>query len=189
MARDAAVAITPTTLRCVRDSVHGAERATRWEDTMDHSTPPPLKVARLKRLGGYATVVFAAFVLGFVPMWLVARTRANERDVVQQALRLSQLENGLAAAAIQARRGDYQPARRAASTFYTNLRVERGRSPSGFTEPQREMMQSLLAERDQLIAMLAREDAAVAERLADAYMSFRQTMGTLPRPERSRRSR
>ncbi|HUE89144.1 MAG TPA: phospholipase D-like domain-containing protein, partial [Vicinamibacterales bacterium] len=81
---------------------------------MDDSTAPPLKVARLKRLGVYATVVFAAFVLGFVPMWLVARTRANERDVVQQALRLTQLENGLAAAAIQARRGDYEPAREAA---------------------------------------------------------------------------
>ena len=73
-------------------------------------------MARLKRLGVYATVVFAAFVLGFVPMWLVARTRANERDVVQQALRLTQLENELAAAAIQARRGDYEPAREAAST-------------------------------------------------------------------------
>jgi hypothetical protein len=90
-------------------------------------------------------VVFAAFVLGFVPMWLVARTRANERDVVQQALRLTQFENGLASATIQARRGDDEPAREAASTFYTNLRAELDRSPSGFTVPQREMMQSLLA--------------------------------------------
>jgi hypothetical protein len=135
----------------------------------------------------YATVVFAAFVLGFVPMWLVARTRANERDVVQQALRLTQLENGLAAAAIQARRGDYEPARAAASTFYTNLRAEFDRSPSGFTVPQREMMQSLLAQRDQLITLLARADPAVAERLADAYVSYRQATGTLPRPGGSSR--
>ena len=74
---------------------------------MDHPTTPPLKAAQLKRLGVYAIVVGAAFILGFVPMWLVARGRANERDVVQQALQLTQLENGLAAAAIQARRGDY----------------------------------------------------------------------------------
>jgi heme exporter protein D len=104
-----------------------------------------LKVARLKRLGVYATVVFAAFVLGFVPMWLVARTCANERDVVQQALRSVQLENELAAAAIQARRGDYEPARDAASTFYTNLRAELDHSRSGCTAPERKMMQSLLA--------------------------------------------
>lgn len=119
-------------------------------------TTPSLKVARLKRLGGYATVVFAAFVPGFVPMWLVARTRANERDVVQQALSSVQLENELAAAAIQARRGDYEPAREAASRFYTNLRVGLDHSRSGFTAPEREMMQSLLAQRDQLITLLAR---------------------------------
>ena len=154
---------------------------------MEQAMNPPLKVARLKRLGVYATVVVAAFLLGFIPMWLVARTRANERDVVQQALRLTQLENGLAAAAIQARRGDYEPAREAASTFYTNLRVELDRSPSGFTVPQREMMQSLLAQRDQLITLLARADPAVAERLADAYVSYRQTTGTLPPPVGSSR--
>jgi hypothetical protein len=120
-------------------------------------------------------------------MWLVARTRANERDVVQQALRLTQLENGLAAAAIQARRGDYEPAREAASTFYTNLRAELDRSPSAFTLPQREMMQSLLTQRDQLITLLAHADPAVAERLADAYVSYRQTTGTLPQPGGSSR--
>ena len=32
--------------------------------------------------------------VGRRPMWLVARTRANERDAVQQALRLTQLEFG-----------------------------------------------------------------------------------------------
>jgi len=149
---------------------------------MDNSTTPPLKVARLKGLGVYATVVVVAFLLGFIPMWLVARTRANERDVTLVALRLTQLENGLAAAAIQARRGDYEPAREAASRFYTNLRSELDRSPSGFTEPQREMMPSLLAQRDQLITLLARADPAAAERLADAYVSYRQTTGTLPRP-------
>jgi hypothetical protein len=149
---------------------------------MDDSTNPPVTVERPKRLGVYATVIFAAFALGFVPMWLVARTRANERDVVQQALRLTQLESGLGAAAIQARRGDYEPAREATSTFYTNLRAELERSPSGFTEPQREMMPSLLAQRDQLITLLARADPAAADRLADAYVSYRQTTGTLPRP-------
>ena len=147
---------------------------------MDDSTASPLKVARLKRLGVYATVVFAALFVGFVPMWLVARTRANERDVVQQALRITHLENALAAAAVLARRGDYEPAREAASTFYTDLRAELDRTPPGFTLSQREMMQSLLAQRDQLITLLARADPAAAERLADAYVSYRQVTGTLP---------
>jgi hypothetical protein len=135
-----------------------------------------------RRLAVYAAVLFFVFLLGFVPMWLQARARANERDGAHQALRLAQLENTLAAAAIQARRGDYEPAREAASTFYTNLTAELARMPSVFTPAQRERMQALLSERDQLITLLARSDPAVAERLADTYVSYRQTMGTLPPP-------
>jgi len=135
-----------------------------------------------RRLGLYAAVLFVVFLLGFVPMWLQARSRTNERDAAHQALRLSQLENTLAAAAIQARRGDYDPAREAASTFYTNLTAELARMPSEFTPAQRERMQAMLSERDQLITLLARADPAVAERLAYTYVSYRQTMGTLPPP-------
>ena len=137
---------------------------------------------QLRRLGVYAAVLVVAFLLGFVPMWMQARTRASERDAAHQTLRLTQLENTLAAAAIQARRGDYEPAREAASTFYTNLTAEMNRIPSVFTTPQRERMRSLLAERDQMITLLARADPAVAERLTDTYVSYRQAMGTLPPP-------
>jgi hypothetical protein len=149
---------------------------------MDNATNAPLRVARLRRFGLYATAIFAAFLLGFVPMWMVARTRANERDAAQQTLRLTQLENTLAAAAIQARRGDYEPAREAASAFYTNLSAELDRPQPVFSAPALEMMRSLLGGRDQMITLLARADSAAAERLADAYVSYRQTAGTLPPP-------
>jgi hypothetical protein len=155
---------------------------------MDDMTNQPSQPARLRRLGVYATVVFVAFLIGFVPMWLVARTRENEREVVQQALRLTQLENTLAAAAIHARRGDYEPAREAASTFYTNLGAELDRTPSGFSASQRERLQPLLAQRDQLITLLARADPAVAERLGEVYVSYRQATGTLPQPGSNVRS-
>ena len=148
---------------------------------MNNATNKPVRVARLRRLGVHATVLFAAFLLGFVPMWLVARTRANERDAAQQSLLLTELENMLAAAALQARRGDFEPAREAASTFYTNLQAQVDRSPSVISAPQREMMQSLLAQRDQVITLLARADPASADRLADDYVSYRRTMGPPPR--------
>ena len=38
----------------------------------------------------------------------------------------------------------------------------------------------LLVQRDQMITLLARADPAVAERLADAYLSYRRATGTLP---------
>ena len=147
---------------------------------MENRERLPVKSARVQRFAVYATVVFAAFLLGFVPMWLVARTHANERNAAQQALRLTQIENALAAATIQARRGDYEPARTAASTFYTTLRAELDRVDSGFAVPSRDALQALLTERDQMITLLARSDPAVAERLANTYISYRQTAGTLP---------
>lgn len=82
---------------------------------MDRAANQLVRVEQGRRLGLYAAVLFVVFLLGFVPMWLQARARANERDAAHQALRLSQLETTLAAAAIQARRGDYDPAREAAS--------------------------------------------------------------------------
>ena len=147
---------------------------------MASGEPFPVKSAQVQRFAVYATVLFAAFLLGFVPMWLVARTRANERDAAQRMLRLTEIENALAAATIQARRGDYEPARTAASTFYTNLRAELDRAASDFAAPSREALQALLAERDQMITLLARSDPAVAELLANTYISYRQTAGTLP---------
>lgn len=147
---------------------------------MDHPTQPPLKVGHLQRLGRYAAVVLLAVLAGFLPTWLTARTRANERDAALQALRLAQVENTLASAAIHARRGDYETARVAASAFYTDLRAELDRTPSVFAASAPGRVQALLDERDQMITLLARADPASAERLADAYVIYRQATGTLP---------
>ena len=139
----------------------------------------PTRNRQLHRFGIYGTVIFAAFLLGFLPMWLTARTHAGERDAAQQALRLAQIENGVAAAAIQARRGEYERAREATSTFYTGLQTELSRADSGVAAPSREALQGVLDERDQMITLLARGDAAAADRLANIYISYRQAVGSL----------
>lgn len=140
----------------------------------------PVASPWVRRAAIQAVVVIAVFLIGFVPMWWTSRTRATERDTARQALRLAQIEITLAAAAIDARRGDYEPARTSASTFYTSLRAELDRPDSGFAAPTRDALQALLNERDQMITLLARSDPAVAERLATTYVSYRQTVGTLP---------
>lgn len=144
---------------------------------MDGPTNPPLKVAHLQRLGGYATVALVAALVGFLPTWMMARTRGTERDAAQHALGLARTENALASAAIHARRGDYEVARAAASAFYTDLRAELDRPQPTFTAPQIAMVQPLLAERDQMITLLARADPAAAERLTDAYLVYRRATG------------
>jgi hypothetical protein len=110
-------------------------------------------------------------------MWLSYRTSTRARDEAQQALRLVRIENSLAAAAIRARRGEYEPARQAASTFFTDLRNELDRTPSVFSDTHRQSLEALLAPRDQVITWLARSDPAGAEHLSNAYVEYRKAIG------------
>jgi len=126
-----------------------------------------------------AAVLLAVFLVGLVPMWLVARGRASERDTAQRDLRLCRLENNLLAAAVESRRGEYERARLTASNFFTSLReqVDAGSQPSDLTSAQKESLRPLLTQRDDLITLLARSDPAAADRLAEMYVSFRKGMG------------
>lgn len=137
---------------------------------------------RVRRVILYAAVLLVVFLLGLVPMWMTARERARERDRAQAALRISALQNTLANAAIDARRGEYEPARQAASDFFTNLRaeIERGRD-SVFNEAQQNTLRSIFVDtRDDTITLLARSDPASADRLVDLYNKYRQAVGGAP---------
>lgn len=131
----------------------------------------------LRRVGIYAGVIFGVFLLGFVPMWLAARERANERDMAQRSLRLSQMQLRLASAAIDARRGEYEPARSEASDFFTELRAETDRTQDrALTTEQTARARELLAARDDIITLLARNDPASADRLTDIYVAYRDAL-------------
>lgn len=134
---------------------------------------------RVMRLVLSAAALLVVFLLGFVPMWMTARGRARERDTAQAALRISALQNTLASAAIDARRGEYESARQATSDFFTNLssEISRGRN-SVFNETQQNTLRSVFDTRDDTITLLARSDPASADRLVDLYNTYRQATGS-----------
>jgi hypothetical protein len=136
---------------------------------------------RVRRLVLYAVVLLVVFLAGLVPMWLKSRTHARERDAAQASLKISNLQNTMANAAIDARRGEYEPARQAASEFFTNLgsEVARGRD-SVFNEAQQNALRSVFDTRDDTITLLARSDPASADRLVDVYTKYRQATATVP---------
>lgn len=137
---------------------------------------------RVRRLIIYAAVLLVVFLAGLVPMWLKSRTYARERDAAQASLRISNLQNSLANAAIDARRGEYEPARQAASDFFTNLGAEvvaPGRD-SVFNEGQRTALRSMFDTRDDTITLLARSDPASVDRLVALYTRYRQAIATAP---------
>jgi hypothetical protein len=130
----------------------------------------------------YAALLLIVFLAGLVPMWWKSRTYARERDAAQASLKISNLQNSLANAAIDARRGEYEPARQAASDFFTNLGAEvvaLGRD-SVFNEAQRAALRTMFDTRDDTITLLARSDPASADRLVDLYTKYRQAIASAP---------
>ena len=135
----------------------------------------------VRRVVLYAVVLLAVFLVGLVPMWLTSRTYARERDSAQASLKISNLQNSLANAAIDARRGEYEPARQAASDFFTNLgsEIARGRD-SVFNDGQRNALRAMFDTRDDTITLLARSDPASVDRLVDLYTKYRQSIASAP---------
>jgi hypothetical protein len=123
----------------------------------------------------YAAVLLVVFLLGFIPMWLKARTATSTLAEREHQLVLCRTQSDLASAVIDARRGEYEPARQAVSRFFTSLRedMDKGNS-SSYTEAQRNSAQSLFAGRDELITLLARNDPASADRLSDLFVAYRR---------------
>jgi hypothetical protein len=144
----------------------------------DDAQPKPVKANSLtRRVTIYAVLLLVGFLLGFVPMWLKYRESSASLSEAEQQLNPARRQNTLASAVIDARRGDYEPARQAASDFFNSLRAETDRgNASALSQAQREGVQALFKQRDEIITLLARGDPAAADRLSDMYVSYRKIM-------------
>ena len=138
----------------------------------------PVKTThRIRRFVIYVALLLLAFLLGFVPMWFKSRECSSSLAEAERQSILARMENSLASAAIDARRGDYETARQAASDFFTALRAEADRGDdSALSQAQREGVQPLFSRRDEIITLLARSDPASADPLSDLYVSYRKIM-------------
>jgi hypothetical protein len=128
----------------------------------------------------YAVLAIGFFLLGAVPMWMGSNENARQRDAAQHQLQLSELQNKLSSAVIDARRGEYELARQTTSDFFTELRKRIDAPLDGkiFSQSQRNALLPLLKERDDLITLLARSDPAAADRLTALYVNYRDAVRT-----------
>ena len=128
-----------------------------------------------KRLLVYAVILVIGVLLGLLPMWLNAHRVAKELEATKAELQRSQMRSALSAAAVDARRGDYEPARKSMSDFFTALSGELDRGEdSALDQAQRDAVRPLLAQRDEIITLLARSDPAAADRISDLDASYRK---------------
>ena len=156
----------------VADRRNGAETfpAARRQ-AVDTGTIKPATLNRIK-IAAFAAVV--GYLIGFVPLWLTSSGYQEKLDSVVKVLRPSVLQNDLATATINTRRGEFEQARQQASSFFTDLRAELDREQSSFATPQREAVRSILEQRDETITLLARKDPGSADHLTDLYFNYVQ---------------
>ena len=142
--------------------------------------PKPVKTTSwVRRAIMIVVLLLVAFLVGFVPMWLTSRECSASLSETEHQLSLARIQNSLASAVIDARLGDYEPARQAASDFFTSLRAETDRGDASALSPsQREGVQPLYVQRDEIITLLARGDSAVADRLSDLYVAYRKIINS-----------
>jgi hypothetical protein len=154
---------------------------------VDKDSPPVIEQPDTKpltvpwrRIGLYAVLAVAFFLLGAVPMWMRARENATQRNAAQHQLQVSELLNSLSSAVIDARRGEYELARQTTSDFFTELRkrIDAPLEQKVLSQSQRNALLPLLKDRDDLITLLARSDPAAADRLTTLYVNYRNAMRT-----------
>ena len=128
-----------------------------------------------RRWGIWLALLAAAFLIGFVPMWLSSRELKEELRDARRELRRSQIQNSLGAAAVDARRGEYEPARQAASRFFTEVDSELDKPvDSVLTQQEKSQVAPALSGRDDIITLLSRNDPAATERLSDLHAAYRR---------------
>ena len=134
----------------------------------------PKTTHRIRGFLIHVALLLFAFLLGFVPRWLKARECSSRLAEAERQSSPAKMQKSLGSAAIDARRGDYETARLAASDFFTFLRAETSKGvESALSQAQQVGAQSLLAQRDQIITLLARGDVASADVLSDVYVAYR----------------
>jgi hypothetical protein len=128
---------------------------------------------RNRSLRNWIIGLLTAFLLGLIPMGIVAYNRGDEVAAIRRELKAATLKNRIAAAALYGKRGEYEQARQAVSGVFEELR-SRVEDPRETTAEVRSQLNKLLAERDDVITLLARSDPAGVERLFNLQYELRQ---------------
>jgi hypothetical protein len=142
----------------------------------ENTKSKPVKTThRIRGFIRYVARLILAFLLGYVPMWLKSRERSSILSAALRQSSLAKMQNSLGSAAIDARRGDFETARLAASDFFTLLRAETDKGvESALSQAQKDGAQPLFVQQYQTITLLSRGDVASADLLSDLYMAFRK---------------
>lgn len=145
---------------------------------MQPAPPPPVTQSPPPRGNAgrrFLLVVFllaAAFLGGFVPQWLEARSAKAALTTAELQLRLADAHRALGVASHEAQRSNYASAAQAAAQFFDQCGTL-ARTDHFAQEPRtRVALLSYTAQRDEVMALLSAGDPAARERLASLFLTM-----------------
>lgn len=115
-----------------------------------------------------AGIALAAFLLGFLPQWSRANGLRDRLQTTRHDLRMSRVEGQIGAAMAEAQRSNYEQARQRMTAVYRELQSA---APS-LEGAQRREADAILAQRDEIITLLARAAPESRERVMLIYTRY-----------------
>jgi hypothetical protein len=122
-----------------------------------------------------AGIALAAFLLGYLPQMsrangLRGRLQTSQQSLrtTQQELRMARVEGHIGAALVEAQRSNYEQARQRMTEVYATLQA----AAPGLSGAQRSEVDAILAQRDEIVTLLARAAPQSRERLMLIYTRY-----------------
>ena len=122
-----------------------------------------------------AGIALVAFLLGFLPQWSRANALRERLDTARQEvgtarhdLRMARVEGQMGAALAEAQRGNYEQARQRMTEVYAELQA----LAPALQPAQRREVDAILAERDEIVTLLARAAPVSRERVMLIYTRY-----------------
>ncbi len=129
-----------------------------------------------KILLGGAVATILAFLIGFGWQYTRASRLDQQLATTRTDLTFERLESTIAAATVEAYRGNYEIARKLASDFFTGLQNELMRAP----EEHRTELNAINNQRDAIITAASRSDPQTPNLLGQLYSTYRVAFGDAP---------
>jgi hypothetical protein len=115
-----------------------------------------------------AGIALAAFLLGFLPQWSRANGLRDRLTTARQELRMSRVEGQIGAALAESQRSNFEQARQRMTEVYRELQA----AAPGLEGTQRREVDAILAQRDEMITLLARAAPESRERVVLIYTRY-----------------
>ncbi|HEX8391522.1 MAG TPA: hypothetical protein VF665_04110 [Longimicrobium sp.] len=120
----------------------------------------------------------AGFLIGFFPQWLIGRSVRQELRETRLELRVSRVEGQMGAALTEASRSNYERSRQLMTQVFAELQILR----TQVTPAQQKEMDGILAQRDEIITLLARAAPVSSQRLLLIYARYHAAVATNAAP-------